>query len=150
MRIAVSVVLLLFVAWPAAGAVPTDAEVDRVARELRCVVCQSLSVADSPSELAGQMREMVRQRLAAGESPDQVKAYFVSRYGEWVLLSPPTRGFSLLAWVLPLAVLGGGLGGTLLLLRRWSQRGVTNDEGAAEIDAETLETVRREVKRRAP
>lgn len=147
MRGLVALILALAAAVAASAAPPTEAQVDAVARELRCVVCQNLSVADSPSEMARQMREVIRERLAAGESPEQVKAYFASRYGEWVLLSPPTRGFPLLAWALPLVALAGGLVGALLLLRRWSRRGGTADE--AEVDAEALAAVRRELDRRA-
>ena len=66
-----------------------EPEVYEIASQLRCVVCQNLSVADSPSEMASQMRAIIRERLAAGESPAEVQRYFVDRYGEWILLSPP-------------------------------------------------------------
>ena len=56
-----------------------EATVTEIASQLRCVVCQSLSVADSPSETANQMRGLIRERLAAGETPDQVQAYFVEK-----------------------------------------------------------------------
>ncbi|MDO8478699.1 MAG: cytochrome c-type biogenesis protein CcmH [Candidatus Rokubacteria bacterium] len=147
MRVLLALILVLGAAVGVSAAAPTEAQVDAVARELRCVVCQNQSVADSPSEMARQMREVIRERLAAGESPEQVKAYFASRYGEWVLLSPPTRGFPLLAWVLPLGALVGGLVGALLVLRRWSRRGGMTDE--AEVDEEALAAVRRELERRA-
>src|SRR5574337_1958146 len=81
----------------------------RLAAELRCPVCQNLSVADSPSEMATQMREVIHDKLKNGESPDQIRSYFVSRYGEWILLSPARRGFKWVAWLLPfVAILGGG------------------------------------------
>src|SRR5574337_478685 len=73
----------------------------RLAAELRCPVCQNLSVADSPSEMATQMREVIHEKLKNGESPDQIRNYFVSRYGEWILLSPARQGFNWLAWLLP-------------------------------------------------
>lgn len=151
-----AVLVLLLVLAPAtwAGAAPpTDAEVDTIAAQLRCVVCQNLSVADSPAEMARQMRDLIRERLAQGETPEEVKTYFVGRYGEWVLLSPPVRGFPLLAWVLPLSALAGGVVGALAVLRRWSRRGVrAGAEGREtddEIDDETLAAVREEVGRRA-
>src|SRR5437016_12841262 len=80
----------------------SDDVVHEIAAQLRCVVCQNLAVADSPSEMASQMRAIIRERLAAGESPAEVQRYFVDRYGEWILLAPPRRGFNLLVWLLPL------------------------------------------------
>lgn len=146
----VMALLLVLVTAPALAA-PTDREVDAVAAQLRCVVCQTLSVADSPSEMARQMRDLVRERLAAGETPEQVKAYFVERYGEWVLLAPPKEGFALLAWVLPLGALVGGFGVALLVLRRWTVRGraMAAARGDDDMDADALATVRREVAKRS-
>lgn len=141
------VLILVLAAAPAAGA-PTDAEVDAVASQLRCVVCQNLSVADSPSEMARQMRDVIRERLAAGQTSEAVKAYFAARYGEWVLLSPPTRGFALLAWTLPLVGLVGGLAVALLVLRRWSRAGAGAGAADERVDEEALAAVRREVERR--
>ena len=117
--------LLLTVALAAAplDAAPVSEDtVQEIAAQLRCVVCQSLSVADSPSETANQMRAIIRERLAAGDSPEQIKAYFVERYGLWILLSPPREGFNLLVWVVPFVGLGAGLVLVLLLVRRWSRR----------------------------
>ena len=77
----------------ASAAAPVDEDtVTAVAAQLRCVVCQNLSVADSPSETARQMRDIVRERLALGETPEQVMAYFVDKYGTWILLAPPAPG----------------------------------------------------------
>lgn len=106
------------------GATVSDEAVHAVASQLRCVVCQNLSVADSPSEMAHQMRDLIRERLAAGDRPDQVMAYFVQRYGEWVLLAPPARGLNLLLWLAPFGAVAGGLAVVLTLTRRWRrQRG---------------------------
>jgi cytochrome c-type biogenesis protein CcmH len=106
----------------AAGAAVSEEEVQAIASQLRCVVCQNLSVADSPSEMAGQMRDLIRERLAAGERPEQVMAYFVQRYGDWVLLAPPARGLNLLLWLAPFAAVAGGLVLVLTLVRRWRRR----------------------------
>src|SRR2546428_146031 len=94
--------------------------VHEVAAQLRCVVCQNLSVADSPSEMASQMRAIIRERLTAGERPAEVRQYFVDRYGEWILLSPPRRGFNLLVWLVPLAAVGAGLVAVAVFLWRWA------------------------------
>ena len=87
-----------------------EARTSAVAVQLRCPVCQGLSIQDSPSELAQQMRSLAREQLANGRSPEQVKAYFVSKYGEWILLAPKASGFNLFAYAIPIfAVLGGGI-----------------------------------------
>ncbi len=93
-----------------------------IARELRCPVCQNLSVADSPSELATQMRGLIRDKLQRGESREQIIAYFVEKYGEWILLSPARRGFNWLVWIAPFAGLLGGLGIMGGILYRWRER----------------------------
>ena len=110
---------------PVAGAPVRDEDVQAVASQLRCVVCQNLSVADSPSEMAHQMRDLIRERLGAGDRPDQVIAYFVQRYGEWVLLAPPARGLNLLLWLAPFGAVAGGLALILALMRRWRRQPVT-------------------------
>ena len=97
-----------------------EARTSAVATQLRCPVCQGLSIQDSPSELAQQMRSLVRDQLAAGKTPDDVKSYFVSKYGEWILLAPPPHGFNLVAYALPiLAVVCGGLV-IAVAVRRWT------------------------------
>jgi cytochrome c-type biogenesis protein CcmH len=119
-----------------------------IARELRCVVCQNLSVADSPSEMAKQMRDLIRERLLAGESPQGVRAYFVSKYGEWILLDPPKRGFNLVAWTFPLLGIIGGCVGVLIAVRRWVRRAAPAAVGETPgaVDPGYLERVRRELK----
>lgn len=85
-----------------------DDRVREVASRLMCPVCAGRTVAESPSELAGQMRDLIRRKLEQGESPEQIVAYFVDRYGEGILAEPPRRGLGTLVWLAPaLAVLGG-------------------------------------------
>jgi cytochrome c-type biogenesis protein CcmH len=144
----VMVVMLLLTLALAAGravAAPvTPQQVHEVAEQLRCVVCQNLSVADSPSEMAAQMRGIVRERLEAGESPAQVRQYFVDRYGEWILLAPRRSGFNLLVWWMPVAAVTVGLVGVALLLRRWT-RGHAAAAPPAPVDAAMRERIRREL-----
>src|SRR5262245_17314032 len=118
-----------------------------IAVQLRCVVCQNLSVADSPSEMASQMRAIIRERLAAGESPAEVQRYFVERYGEWILLSPPRHGFNLLVWLLPLGAVLAGLAAAALLIRRWTRRARTAPTSQATVDAAMSARVRRQLER---
>ena len=86
-----------------------DRQVEQVASELRCVVCKGQSLQDSPAEFAQDMRAIIREQLAAGKTPDEVKAFFMERYGEWVMLAPPPHGFNLVVYIAPvLMLLGGG------------------------------------------
>jgi cytochrome c-type biogenesis protein CcmH len=147
---AVALLAVVVLAAGAQAAAPVSEEtVHEVAAQLRCVVCQSLSVADSPSETAHQMKAIIRERLAAGESSEQVKAYFVERYGTWILLFPPRQGFNLVVWVVPFAGLGAALVLVLVLVRRWSRRPALAAEGPRP-DAAMLERILREMAEREP
>lgn len=97
-----------------------EAQTAAVASTLRCPVCQGESIQDSPSELALQMRGVVRERLRAGDTPEQVKAYFVSRYGEWILLEPTMKGLNIALYVLPVLLVVGGLALVAFLVKRWT------------------------------
>ena len=82
---------------------------------IRCVVCQGQPVSGSNADLAGDMRRIIRERIAAGETPDQVRAWLVSKYGSWVSFKPPVEPRTAPLWLVPLLALIGGL---WLLLRR--------------------------------
>lgn len=99
-----------------------EARTSAVAATLRCPVCQGESIQESPSALAQQMRAVVRDRLRAGQTPDQIKAYFVSRYGEWILLEPTMKGLNLALYVLPILLIVGGLLLVVFLVRRWTRQ----------------------------
>lgn len=100
------------------------AELDQLAAEvaaqLRCPVCRNQSVLESSSGLAREMQSVIRDRLAAGETPEEVRAYFVGRYGDWILLKPEPKGINLLVYLLPAAALL--VGGVVLYyrIRRWT------------------------------
>ena len=95
-----------------------DDEAREISYLLMCPVCQGQSVAESNSELAKDMRSIIREKLEAGESKEQIINYFVNRYGESILGYPPVKGVNLLLWILPaLAVVLGGIGVGLFLHR---------------------------------
>lgn len=113
----------------------------QVASELRCPVCQGLSINDSPAELAVQMKDLIRDQLASGKSPQDVKDYFIGRYGEWVLLAPEPKGVNLAVYVLPVLALVGGGALLALAVRRWLPRGdrpafAANGAAAEDLDEE--------------
>ena len=94
---------------------PAQEEANRISSELRCPTCQALSVADSSSTAARQIRDQIGQMLAEGRTPAEVKQHFVDRYGEWILLAPSSP----LPWLLPpAAVAVGGAALTFWLVRR--------------------------------
>ncbi|TAH69321.1 MAG: cytochrome c-type biogenesis protein CcmH [Rhodopseudomonas palustris] len=111
---------LVLAGAPAAYAVQPDeimtdpakeARARELSKELRCMVCQNQSIDDSDAPLAKDLRVLVRERLAAGDSNSQVLDYLVARYGEFVLLRPRLEWHTLMLWLLPpLALLGGAFG----------------------------------------
>ena len=103
-----------------------DARTSAVASGLRCPVCQGLSIQESPSELSQQMRDIVKDQLRAGKSPDEVNAYFVSRYGEWILLEPKARGFNVVVYALPVLLVLGGMAVITVVVRRWTAGAVAD------------------------
>jgi len=140
--------LIALLAWP--GGVqaegPLEAEGRAIARMLLCPICENLSVLDSPSPLAQQMRGIIQEKLAAGESREQIIQYFVDRYGEGVLVEPPKRGFSLLVWLGPLLIALGGLVVVGMTLRRWLRRQPAFDTEEAPADPEALKRLEAELR----
>jgi cytochrome c-type biogenesis protein CcmH len=129
-----------------AGAAAEDVYSERtlqIARELNCPICAGQSVADSQSELAVQMRAIIEQKVQAGESDAEIKAYFVERYGESILAAPPKSGFTLTLWWVP--VIGVLLGaGILALYLRERTRRPPSETDPSKDDAE-LEALAREI-----
>ena len=87
--------------------------------ELRCLVCQGQSIADSDAELAGDMRDLVRRRIAAGEKPAQIRSWLVQRYGSWISYRPTDEPAAWPLWLAPLVLLALG---ALLVRRRIARR----------------------------
>lgn len=109
---------VIFPVAPFAGKPTLDHRVRSVGEQLRCVVCEGQSVAESASTVAVQQRQEIREMLAQGMSEEEVIEVFRQRYGDWILLSPPAKGPVLLAWLLPFAMAAAGLYLLSLFLRR--------------------------------
>lgn len=90
----------------------SDPAKERAAKSLmesvRCLVCQGQSIADSDADMAGDMRALIRQRIEAGESPEQVRTWLVERYGNWVTYDPPFGSDTAALWIAPLIFLALG------------------------------------------
>lgn len=122
-RLLTLVVALLLMILPlqAFGEAITESELDakttEVAKTLRCIVCKNQSIAESDAALAKDMKALLRERLAAGDSEEEARDYMVERYGEFVLLKPRFSGKNLLLWVAPFLVLIVALIGGIIFIR---------------------------------
>lgn len=147
MRRALAVLLLAL--WPlAAGAVQPDeiladpaleARAREISKELRCLVCQNQSIDDSNAGLARDLRLLVRERLVAGDSDEEVLSFVVARYGDFVLLRPPVRADTLLLWLAPAGILVLGGVGVAVAARRKARAGAV----APPLSAEESERLKR-------
>jgi cytochrome c-type biogenesis protein CcmH len=131
--------LMLLVLSPA-GAVQPDEVLDdpvleararEISQNLRCLVCQNQSIDDSNADLARDLRIIVRQRLVAGDSDEDVLQYLVDRYGDYVLLTPPVRGSTYVLWFGPIVILLVAGGALLFAARRGGGGGKGGGGGAA-------------------
>ena len=93
-----------------------EARAQALMEEIRCLVCQGQSIADSDAEMAGDMRAMVRTRIAAGEPPAAIRTWLISRYGRWIAFRPPLDVATSFLWIAPILLL---VGGGLLAARRF-------------------------------
>jgi len=107
-----------------------------LSRELRCMVCQNQSIDDSEAPLARDLRLLVRERIAAGDSDAQVIDFLVARYGEFVLLKPRLNSHTWLLWLLPPLALAGGGGALWIHSRRRSRSGAVEDQSLFELSAD--------------
>lgn len=125
-RLVLFALLLLSTALPAGAVQPGEQLADPVlearartlSREIRCLVCQNESIDDSEADLAHDLRVIVRERILAGDNDEQVKAFLVARYGDFVLLKPPVRPSTWALWFGPFAVLALAAAGAGFYLRQ--------------------------------
>ena len=134
------VFLLALWAAPAAAVLPQEMLAEpaletrarAISRELRCQVCQNQSIDDSNAPLAADLRKLVRERLSAGDNDENVLAFVVARYGDYVRLTPPMRRDTLLLWITPILALGAGAIGLVAWNRRRHQQAAAPLLSAAE------------------
>lgn len=113
---------LVFATRGSDGPKTVNERVRSIASDLRCVDCQSQSVATSSTASARAFRADIRRRVEAGQSDGTIKRAFVDRYGEFILLKPTGSGLGLIVWGLPVLVLVLGAGGLFVALRRWRRQ----------------------------
>ena len=110
-------------AAPAVADPALEARVMSLAVELRCLVCQNQTIADSHADLAVDLRGQIRAMMLAGQSDDQIRRYMTDRYGDFVLYKPPLKATTVLLWTGPPLLLAGALTGLFLALRRRQRAG---------------------------
>jgi cytochrome c-type biogenesis protein CcmH len=143
-RWVLAVALMVALASPASAVDPgelladpaLEARAREVSKELRCLVCQNQSIDDSDAELARDLRLLVRERVAAGDSNEEVVDYVVSRYGDFVLLKPPFKASTYLLWLGPAVILAIGLAAVAVFYRRRAKDAVPSGASAALSDGE--------------
>jgi cytochrome c-type biogenesis protein CcmH len=107
---------------------PSDNQVNQVASELYCPVCENVPLDVCPTQACAQWRELIREKLAAGWSDDQIKQYFVTQYGDRVLATPPAHGLNWLVYVLPPVAILVGVGILAGVLRSWRRTPIPEAE----------------------
>ena len=123
-------------ATPVAADPALEARVVAITAELRCLVCQNQTIADSHSGLAEDLRSQVREQLRQGASDAQVVQFMTDRYGDFVLYRPPFKASTALLWIGPTALLVIGLGALVLVLRRRSKLAPDQFEPDDDVDAD--------------
>ena len=138
-----ALILALLMATPAFAVLPheqlkdpaLEARARAISKELRCVVCQNQTIDESDATLAADLRIIVRERLVAGDSDEEVKAWIVARYGDYVLMRPPFRAETVMLWLGPaLVLLLGGIGVVLYLRNRRPADLALSAQEQAELD----------------
>ena len=141
--LAVAVLAMVVLAVPSAEAVEPSEMLDDPAQEkrardlseqLRCLVCQNQSIDESNAQLAQDMRRLVRERIAAGDSDAEIKAYLTARYGDFVLLKPPMRPGTYVLWYGPAVLVVLGALGIAVYFRRRHRRGTPATEALSEAE----------------
>lgn len=123
-----------------------DIQTREIAKTLRCTVCQTENIWESGAPLAQQMRNVIRERLAQGQTPEEIRAYFLSRYGDYILMQPPKRGINWVIWILPFLLLV--IGGVFVYKEvvRWVRQAPPADDPLPPIDEQARQRIERELR----
>lgn len=128
-----------------------EARAQALGKQLRCAVCQGLSISDSPASMARAQLDTVRALVTEGKTDQEIKDYFVARYGDWALLAPPAHGFNWVVWLGPLAVVLIGVAFITLMFKKGAPTAPVADAAPAppadDTDDPYLKAVRAELKR---
>lgn len=127
---------------------PSDNQVNQVASQLYCPVCENVPLDVCPTQACAQWRELIREKLAAGWSDDQIKQYFVTQYGDRVLATPPAHGLNWLVYVLPPVAILVGVGILAGVLRSWRRSPVPEPEAPSNTQDPYVRQMEEELKRR--
>ncbi len=121
-----------------------EARAQELMRDFRCLVCQNQAISESHADLAGDMRAIVRERIAAGDDNDTVRQYFIDRYGDWVLLDPPLNRKTILLWAGGGVILLVGVGLIFIRMRRSTRGGMQGQAALSDTEKAELERLMRE------
>jgi cytochrome c-type biogenesis protein CcmH len=139
MRVLSSLIVLLLFSFAFAQNAAEEARVQALGKQIRCPICQGLSITESSTDFARSMVLELKDRVRQGQTDDAIRDYFVSKYGRVVLLEPPKSGTDLIVWGAPLVILFGGAIGLFSYLRRASTQTMP------EVRSASLEKVRRQL-----
>ncbi len=139
MRIVASLLILLLTGFTLAQNAAEETRVQALGKQIRCPICQGLSITESSTDFSRSMLNELKDRVKQGETDDSIRDYFVSKYGRVVLLEPPKSGTDLIVWGAPLVILFGGAIGLFSYLRRASTQTMPEVRGAS------LEKVRQQL-----
>jgi cytochrome c-type biogenesis protein CcmH len=130
---------------------PTDDEVNAIAKQLYCPVCENIPLDVCPTQACAQWRELIREKLIAGWSENEIKTYFVAQYGDRVLAQPPARGLNWLVYIIPPLAITGGIYILYRALRSWRQSPadeVEEEQPDSVIDDEYVARIEDELRQR--
>jgi cytochrome c-type biogenesis protein CcmH len=143
-------ILILLLVLPAAAqeATPSDDEVNAIAKQLYCPVCENIPLDVCPMKACVQWRETIRIKLAEGWSAEEIKQYFVAQYGDRVLATPPARGLNWLVYIFPPLALALGVYLLVRAMRSWSSGSGTQDVPSVDVEDPYIARMEEELRKR--